>query len=158
VTVLVSGPVNGKCLVAGFGGGRPSGTRAPRAGQFPSGFPTGARRSGAPGGPFAFAARAGGTVRSVAGSTVTVSGTNPRTGAATTYTVKVDQATKYSQTVAATARALAVGQCAIATGRADDTGAVTATSIRLSAPTGGSCTAEFGGGRRPFGGSTTGNG
>ena len=152
-TVFLSQRENGKCTLADLGGGaRTGGSRAPRSGQFPSGFPTGARRSGANGRNFGFAERAAGAVTAVSGSTITVSGTNPRTNAAVTYTVDVDASTKYSQTVATTSKALAVGQCASATGRADDTGAVTATSIRLSPPTNGNCTIGFGGGRRPFGG------
>ncbi len=156
-TVVISKAVNGKCTVAGFGGvARPNGTRSPRSGdQFPSGVPSGARRSGAPGDGFAFAARAAGTVRSVSASTITVSGTTFRTSPAVTYTVKVDASTKFSQIVAATAKALAVGQCATAIGPADDTGAVTATSIRISAPTNGSCSVRFGGRRQPGGPSTT---
>ena len=159
-TVFLSQRENGKCTLADLGGSgaRTGGTRAPRSGQFPSGFPTGARRSGANGRNFGFAERAAGSVTKVSGSTITVSGTNPRTNAAVTYTVDVDASTKYSQTVATTSKALAVGQCASATGRADDTGAVTATSIRVSPPTNGNCTIGFGAGRRPFGGSSSTNG
>jgi Domain of unknown function (DUF5666) len=161
-TVFVSPAVGGKCQVAGgFGGGGgrgPGGTGTPRSFPrgFPSGFPTGARPSGARSrGAFGNFERADGKVTAINGSTITVSGTNPRTQATTTYSVTVNASTKYMQTVTATAKALTVGKCAAANGKTNDTGAVAATSIRITPAVNGSCDTGFGG-RRP--GSGNGNG
>ena len=49
------------------------------------------------------------------------------------------------------ASALKVGQCVVAVGQADDTGAVTAQRLVVSAPVDGSCSSGFGGFRRPGG-------
>lgn len=159
-TVFVSPAAGGKCQVAGgFGGGRgPGGTGTPRSfpSGFPSGFPTGARPSGARSrGAFGNFERADGKVTAISGSTITVSGTNPRTHATTTYSVTVNASTKYTQTLTATARALTVGKCAAANGKTNDTGAVAATSIRITPAVNGTCDTGFGG-RRP--GSGNGNG
>ena len=54
-----------------------------------------------------------------------------------------------------TASAIVVGQCARATGSADSTGAITATSLTISAPTNGTCTSGFGF-RGGFGGGAAG--
>ena len=61
----------------------------------------------------------------------------------------VTGATTYTKTVTATSSAIKVGLCASAFGTADDTGAITAKQIQLSAPTNGTCSARLGGG---FGG------
>jgi hypothetical protein len=104
-----------------------------------------------------------GKVTAVSGSSITVSGTGfdgarragsnaPSAGAGSTaapatktYTVTVGSATKYTKTGTATSSALVVGQCATARGSSDDTGAITATTIAVSAPVDGGCTAGFGG-------------
>jgi uncharacterized protein DUF5666 len=167
-TVFVSPAVGGKCQIAGAFGGGPRGSRSPGSfpsrfpSGFPSGFPTGARPSGFPSGARSRGAfgnfdRADGKVTAMSGSTITVSGTNPRTQATTTYSVTVNTSTRYSQTVAATAKALVVGKCAAANGKADDTGAVAATTIRITPAVNGSCDTGFGG-RRPGSGNGTGNG
>jgi hypothetical protein len=154
-TVFVSKPVNGGCTPSFTARGGPQGSGGPSG--FPRtgsrSFPSGARPSG---GAFG-GARADGKVTSLSGSTITVAGTNVRTDAAVTYTVTVNAATQYSEMASATAKALVVGKCAIATGKTGDTGAVAATSIRITPPTNGSCSVAVFGGRRP-GGTGDGNG
>lgn len=152
-SVFVSKPTNGQCRQALFGGPRGSaGTGSPRA--FPSGVPTRQRPSGFPSGfpsGRAFGSAANGKVTGVSGSTITVSGTDPRTRSAATYTVTLTSTTKYSQTVQTTAKALAVGKCASAEGKANDAGAVAATSIRITPPVNGTCEVGFGGRRATTG-------
>ena len=70
-----------------------------------------------------------------------------------TSTVTTTSSTTYSKTETATSSAIEVGLCATAYGTADDTGAIAATEIRLSAATDGECTGGFGaGGFGGFGG------
>ena len=68
------------------------------------------------------------------GSTVTVSETDPSTKATTSVVVTLTPTTTFSTTGTASPTDLAVGKCARATGAADSTGAVAATSITLSTP------------------------
>lgn len=120
----------------------------------------GAKRSATPrpkasGSARARAARAAlGTVTSVTPTAFVITGEQrARTGASaspTTITVTTDSATTYRQIVPATSAALKVGQCVAAVGTADTTGAVTARTIRVSAPGPNGCTAP---GRRRFGAS-----
>lgn len=166
-TVVVSPPAaGGRCTPAvafggaggapgaGFGGRRffgprASGTPRPR----PSG--SGARR-------FAGARAVFGPVVSVSGTTFVVSASRPATrlgsspSAAPTFTttpttVQEGPSTRYVLTEPASPSVLAVGQCVLATGATDSTGAVTArvVSIRYLIP-GASCT--FGAGRFRSGG------
>jgi uncharacterized protein DUF5666 len=154
-TVLLSAPVKGSCpgpfRIAAGGGKRPSG--------FPSGLPSGKRFSGAPGrsgaaGKGGFGAIATGKVTSVSGSTIVVAARSlgPATGSAspssstTRKSVTVGSATKITTEAATTAAALKVGECVTAQGKADSTGTVTATSVRITPATDGQCTIGFGGG------------
>ncbi len=84
-------------------------------------------------------------VTAVSGSAVTVAETNPRTKASSSVVVTLSGSTTFTTTASASSSALAVGQCARAIGSANSTGAVTARSITLSAPTSSGCTGGFGG-------------
>ena len=59
-------------------------------------------------------------------------------------TVTLTATTTFTTTQSATAAAIVVGQCARAIGTADTTGAITATTLTISAPTNGTCTSGFG--------------
>lgn len=168
-SVAISEPVNGTCT-GGFGGRAGTGDAA--SGQRPSGFPTDRARStdrpssrptdgsgrgfGNGGG---FALPTSGKVTAVSGSTITVDAVDFQTQKTASKSVTVDSATKYTQSQKAAASALAVGQCVVAQGKADDSGTVAATSIAVSAPVDGSCTTGFGfRGTRPNGGTGSGTG
>ncbi len=129
-TVSVNQPVNGVCTRPGPGG-RPRGT--PGAGT---------RRAGGFRGR-AFGA-ATGEVTAVNGSTVTVHETNPRTQATSTGTVTLTGSTTFTTTRNVDPSVIAVGQCARAVGTAGATGAITATTLTVSAPVNGACTTGFG--------------
>lgn len=133
-SVAVSPATEDGCA-GGFGG-------APGNGQRPSGMPTDMPtdrptdlpsdlqgRGGARPGGFG----AVGEVRSVSGSGFVVEGPNGD------VTVTVGSATTYTKQVASTSAALAEGRCARVQGDADDTGAVTATSIQVSDAEDGQC-------------------
>ena len=154
-SVDVRPAVNGQC--AGFGGpgGGPGG---PGAGATPpTGAPTGSATTGSGAGRGGGDGRrvVAGQVTAVSGDTITVQETmRPRgtdTGTATatpttaTVTVTTNASTTYTAQKAAAASDVVVGECASALGKADDTGAVTATSISLRPATNGSCTNGFGG-------------
>jgi len=131
--VSISAPVNGQ---RGGVGRRPSGQRP--SGAPPSRFPS---RSPAQGRP----AFANGTVSSVSGSTMVIAARQPgSSGSTTNRSVTVDASTKITSEQATTSSALKVGLCVTAAGGADSTGAVTATSVRLSDPVSGQCRLGFG--------------
>lgn len=149
----------GTCSFGGFGG---------RAGARPSGAPTGMPSQGAGGG-------AGGAGRRVFGAVGKITAVGPgqftvspvaRPGAMAMapFTVTYTSSTVFTRLANADASAVKAGVCVTAQGRTDDTGALTATSIAVSAPTNGGCLGGFGGrgfgGRGPGGGasSTTGAG
>ncbi|WP_315096433.1 DUF5666 domain-containing protein [uncultured Cellulomonas sp.] len=148
-SILLTQPADDGTCTGGFGGGGPGGGDRPDGAptdlpsmQAPDGAPTDLP-SGAPDGARMLGGGASGTVTAIDGSTLTV-GT---TGDATSRTVTVTDATTYTTTVTADASAIVVGQCASARGDADDSGEVTATSITISAPTDGECSAGMVGGR-----------
>ncbi len=164
-SVEVRPATNGECA-GGFGGaGGPGGTvGAPGAGGTrpagaPTGAPTGTATNGTGGrGGADFARRAvAGLVTAVSGDTITVQETMRARGDGTasstatvspttaTVTVTTTSSTTYTAQKAGAAADVAVGSCASALGKADDTGAVTATSITLRPATNGSCTTGFGG-------------
>ncbi|MFI9382776.1 DUF5666 domain-containing protein [Kutzneria sp. NPDC052558] len=144
---------NGDTRPSGSNAPRPSGSNRPRPSGSNSPRPsTGANPAGGP--------RAFGAVTAVSATGFTVHstfGTN-----ASDVTVNVTSATTYTKTVPADASALVVGACVAAQGKADDTGAVAATSIAVSKAGPNGCTGGFRGGRGGgFGGGTgggTGNG
>ncbi|HVD88872.1 MAG TPA: DUF5666 domain-containing protein [Jatrophihabitantaceae bacterium] len=141
-TVVITQRANGTCN-GGFGGlnGSAAPSGAP-SGAFPSGAPSGGFGRGGFGG---FAARATGKVTAVTASTMTVVGST-RSGPIT-YTVSVDPSTMYTATGSGTSASLAVGQCVIAFGPTDSTGAVAATRIAVSPASSSGCTVGFGRGR-----------
>jgi hypothetical protein len=143
----------GSCTVV-----RPTGT--PRA------FPTGGAQRGAGGSPPSGAPGAGrdfatafGTVKSVSGSTVVVSGTLRSGGrfggspgatpsaapTASAVTVTIGSSVSVLTSAAGTGADVKVGTCATAIGKADTTGTVAATSIALSPKGADGCAARFGG-------------
>ncbi|WP_161982965.1 DUF5666 domain-containing protein [Candidatus Frankia alpina] len=173
-SVTVSQPVSGSCT-AGFGrgfggaGGFPGGAR-------PSDRPTArstARSTARPnaqglpnGGRFAAVT---GAVTKVAGTTITVQGpqrpgvgasasaapaATAAPGATVTSTVTLGSSTTVEKTSSATSAALTVGECLTAVGKADDTGAVAATSISVRPAAKEGCAGGFGG--RGFGGQGSG--
>ncbi|GAA2479225.1 DUF5666 domain-containing protein [Terrabacter carboxydivorans] len=137
--------------LGGFGG---------RTGTRPSGSPSGSTspQTGGAGGP-AGAGRRGfgavGTVSAVGSGQFTVTPVNPAGGASSSassspVTVTYTSSTVFTRLAAANASAVRVGVCVTAQGRTDDTGALTARAVAISAPTNGTCQSGFGG--RGFGG------
>lgn len=158
-SIGISSPVQGRCTggFAGAGGG--FGRGAGRSGtpgatrSRPATPPTGGRGSeGRP--PNGFGGRGVlGTVTALDGGTITVqtvfpgdfdgrTSTGTATSTPTTRTVRVatGSSTTYTRTATTTSRSVVVGVCVTALGRADDTGAVTATSIAVRPAVNGSCT------------------
>ncbi len=161
-TVRVVSVGAGACRLADNGdrNGRPGGTP-----------PTGAPGGAGPGGNGGNVAVAFGTVTSVSGSTVRLSGnlragfrpstapapypsaSPPATPSAVPVTVTLTSSTTVTKAVSATSAAATVGRCATAEGTTDSKGAVAATSIVVSDKGPNGC--SFGGGRR-FGGGGSG--
>lgn len=147
-SITVSDAVNGQCQgFVGFGGGGTGASRAPQGG-----VPSGAPRSGVPSGSASGTPggnRGGfvvGTVSSVADGTLTVTVSQQQGGATastspTSAAVTIGSAT-ITKTVKATAAAAKVGMCASVPDKPDTTGAVAATSIRLSDAVNGACTSR----------------
>ena len=149
---IVPAGSEGTCTFGGGGrsgapGGQPGGTpptgEGARTGQPspPAGAGSGGRGFGG----------AFGEVTKVSSSGFTVASTGPgASDQATTSTVSVRVAasTSYTTTAKASASDVKVGACMRAEGTADDTGAVTATTVALSTAVKGSCE-QFG---RPGGG------
>jgi hypothetical protein len=152
------------------GPGGANGTPRPRpSGGFGGRRGGGAAPSGAPGAPGAQSfATAFGKVTAVSGSSVTVSGRllsggrfggSPRatpapsaTPTPESVTVTLGSSAAVVRTVRASGADAKVGACAVATGKADSTGAVAATAIALSAKGANGCTGGFGGRFGGFGG------
>ncbi|HEX8973507.1 DUF5666 domain-containing protein [Oryzihumus sp.] len=163
--VTISAPTRGGCDLGGPGGFGGRGGRAPGgsgATATPGERPSGAR-TGAPGAGRGFFGGAFGTVVSVSGSTFQVreqarafaGSSATATAAPRTVTVTVDPTTTWVRTTRSTAASVKVGRCVTALGKADDTGAVTATAVAVRPAVNGSC--SFGRGQRD-GGSGTGGG
>ena len=166
--VVVSSPVDGACT-AGFGGGagpggfgdgeRPDGapTDVPtdRPSDLPTDVPDGAPTdmpsggpgdgAGASGGFGGFGGLTSGEVTAVDGTTITVSTTSPD-GTSATEDVLVDHATAYAVEQDGTAADVVVGQCVTAQGETDDSGALAATTLAVSAPGDDGCTVAGRGG------------
>jgi hypothetical protein len=172
-SVTISPPVDGECT-GGFGrggaGGLPGGA-GPGAlpGGPPSGAPSGARTGrptdGAIGGrPGGFGGAFGKvTAVSAHGFTVTSTvierpaaagtaspGSSP-TAQTRVVTVATTARTTFTKTVPSTAKAAAVGTCVTAEGKADDTGALAATSVAVHPAENGSCSLGFPRGAAPAG-------
>jgi len=151
-SVEISRAVNGNCSAPGgtrISGARPTGARgdATRA----AGAPTSNRTRGPGAGGNGFGGMgAFGKVTAVNGSSFAVESSLPQGGSATTAvpttrTVQTSTATTYTRTGAANAKALVVGLCVTALGKASDTGSIVATSIALRPAVNGSCSSGFGG-------------
>lgn len=166
-SIEISAAVKGSCSTPG---GLTPGARLPGAtgdGTRPSGAPTlgrprgqGGDGNGSDGNGFG-GFGAFGKVIAVNGASFTVESSRPQrstaTGAApTTRTVETSSATTYTRTRVASAKALAVGLCVTALGKADDSGSIAATSIALRPAGNGSCSSGFG--RRGASGSPTSSG
>ena len=132
--VVIRPAVNGGC----FGAGGASGTFTPRA--RPSGAPSGFT----PGAQFrAFGAT--GQVTAVTADGFVVK--EARAGTTSSVTVVTTPTTRFTTTQSAGRSAIRTGECAVATGKADSTGAVSAVAVVLSQPVNGSCQlSAFGGG------------
>lgn len=127
-SVKISPSVNGACPAAkqpGPGSGPGAGSPAP------SGSP-------APNPPPAKPAPVRGSVASVSGNTINVSGTDA-SGNTTQTSVTVDDKTKYSKQNSATTDAIAQGKCLSARGTTDNGGTLQATSITVRQATDGKC-------------------
>ena len=163
-SVRIDAKVNDACPATGGGAGAGGGGFG-GAGSYssrPSGAPSRAPSGGGSAARRAFAS-ATGTVSSVSGSTILVSGVlRGRAGAtssataptASTITVTLAASATVTQTVAATSAAAVLGKCATAIGPANSAGAITAKSITISTPGPTGCSAGFGG----FGGRGGGSG
>jgi len=165
-SVEISPAVNGTC--SALGGLRTPGGRLPGATgdpTRPAGTPTsgGTRGFGSGGNGFGGNGFGGfgafGKVTAVNGASFTVESSRPQGGSATTgvpstRTVETSAATTFTRTGASNAKALAVGLCVTALGKASDTGSIAATSIMLRPAENGSCSSGFGR-RGPGGGPTS---
>ena len=168
-SIEISAAVNGQCsALGGLGipGTRPQGGTGDATPPSGTPNPTRTRGPGAGGngfggngfgGPGAF-----GKVTAVNGASFTLESSRPQEGSATATattavptiaTVQTSAATTYTQTRAASAKALAVGLCVTAVGKSSDTGSIAATSIMLRPTENGSCSSQFD--RRGPGGSGT---
>lgn len=154
VSVEISPAVNGTC--AALGGLRPTGGPPPGStgdANPPAGAPTPDRTRGPGGDGNGFAGNgfgAFGKVTAVSGASFTVESSRPQNGTATTAspvarTVETSATTTFTQTKAASSKALALGQCVTALGKGDDTGSISATSIALRPAENGACSTGFGG-------------
>jgi len=133
-SVAITPADDGGCAV-GPGGGpggdgqRPTGMPSDMPSERPSGMPSDLPTDGAPGGPGGERPGGFGTVgevTSVADAGFVVAGPNGD------VTVTVDGSTTYTKQVDGDRGALTVGRCVRVEGDADDTGAVTAESVRAS--------------------------
>jgi hypothetical protein len=87
----------------------------------------------------------------------TSSTTTTTAPASTSIDVTTSSTTTYSQTSHTDSSSLAVGKCVTARGSADQTGAITATSISIRTPGANGCAfGRFGGGFRGAGGTANG--
>ncbi len=167
-SVRITAPVNGSCSPTlrtgggnvtgggGFGGNPPAGGEGGTGPQSNGAPPSGTGR-----GQFRFGGfGAFGKVTALKTNGFTVAETRPAAASGSTATtvsvaVTTSAATTFSTTAAATASDVKVGTCVRATGKTDDTGAITATSVAVSAPVNGVCGAVFlrsGGAGGGFGG------
>lgn len=81
-----------------------------------------------------------GSLSSLSPSDMVVQGR--RNGVVATTTVMLDASTTFSQVARTTQSAVTVGKCLVASGPSDQTGAVTATAVRISPPGPNGCSAR----------------
>ncbi|MDF1489227.1 DUF5666 domain-containing protein [Tessaracoccus caeni] len=158
--LTVTEPVDGECQSFGMGrqgggnppqgmpegGERPEGAPSGMPSDMPTDLPSGAPSdlpSGGPGGGMTGGAFLSGAVTAIDGETITVESTVPGEDTPLTTTVAISTDITIATTSEASASDVATGLCASAQGETDDTGAVTASSVRLSEPVDGEC--SFGG-------------
>lgn len=145
-SVMVTKKTDGSCLAGGPGGGRPTDLPTDMPTDMPTDLPSGTPPGGRGGG---FAV---GEVTAVSGSGFTVASMRPGADDDSTsdVTVTTSSTTKYTTTKSGSATDVKVGTCLTSRGEADDTGAITATTIALSQPVDGECGGfgGFGGGPR----------
>ncbi len=160
-SVALVGATGGSCTAFGQGGAQRGGRfgfERSRSGTFTR--PTGSGGS-SPARPVDVRTVTG-TVKSVSGSTIEVSGflrsfrfspgaatsssTSTTRPAATMIAVTVGRSTRYEKLGTATFASLKVGECATAFGTANDIGAVTADRLSVTPATGGSCGSGLAGG------------
>lgn len=148
-SVRITEATDGECTMGGGGGAPRNG--APGGGTPPDGTPPNGDGSsgerpggaGAPRGGFAV-----GEVTAVTDAGFTVSSQRPGADDETTVEVTTSGDTTYTKTAEASASDIEVGACVTSRGEADDTGAITATSIAVAAKVDGECgTGGFRGGR-----------
>jgi hypothetical protein len=140
-SVTLSAPTKGSCTTPGFGGGGGGGggTFSPRP------------RFSPPAGAAGFTA-ARGQVKTVSGTSVTL------TEASGTATINVPTTVKITMSTVVTATALQTGQCLTAIGTKASSGAVAARVLTISPAGANGCTAGFGGGFGRGGGGFGGGG
>ncbi len=157
VTITGKADASGSCAAAtGMFGRNGAGQPGADASRSPRPRPSGSARAGFRGG---FGGAAVGRVVSVSGGTFVVQRAARNGATAGTETVSTSATTTWLQVQPATAGAIAVGECATALGRPDDTGAVAATAINLRAPGPQGCVSgTFGRGGAGNGGSGGTNG
>jgi hypothetical protein len=168
IGIRAGGPAGGFQFRSGSGGGPPGG-----GGGFPKGASPGNFRR-----QLANLSIASGKVTAVSASTLTISGISvspgsfpktsqskskkPPTPKVQTLKVMTSSSTPVSATQSAASTDLALGDCVNAFGPAATNGSVTASTVRITLPVGGSCTGGFfkrtngsggGGGPAFFGGS-----
>jgi hypothetical protein len=145
-----NGANSGSCTFGrGGGANRPQGQGGTPPTARPSGAPSNGTGRGGFGGTF-------GKITNVSSTGFTVSsvarpaGTSSSTDAPKSVTVVTGAKTTYTSTAKASSADVKVGRCVTSQGKADDTGAIAATSIAITDPVNGEC--GFGGfGGRPGG-------
>jgi hypothetical protein len=149
-SVSGSEAVDGTCA-AGFGGAgaRPSGApggQPPVGSQAPSAAPGGTPPGGAPsaGMPGGGGRPRSGKVTSINGDQLTVAVSQPSSEDTSDVTVTTTDSTTVTVAQASKASAAKAGVCATVNGKADDTGAVTATTITLRDAGADGCTVRRG--------------
>lgn len=164
-SVVLSAATGGSCQ-SGFDGRRAGGAPSGRASDGP-GTPPGGAPSGGAGGPSGGAPSGGpvgrrsggfgatGKIAAVGASSLVVEETRPGSEQTSRVTVTLTADTGWTQEARAGASAVVKGRCVLALGKSDSTGAVTATSLRLSPAVKGACPTGFATGRNP-GGTRTG--
>ena len=134
-TVRITARTNGSCTPVMRGPGGQGGTGPQTYGGPPPGSGGSPRPQMRMGGAF-------GEVTAVSATGFTVDSVVPGGGTSTntsSVTVSVGASTTYTTTAKGAASDVKIGVCVAATGTADQTGAVTATSIAVSQPQGGQC-------------------
>ena len=149
-TVTVTEKVDGTCSAAGGGfgaaGARGRDGTAPGGGtpptdlpDLPEGAPDGAAPTDRPEGARGFGGGVSGEVSAVDAGTITVEVSVPGDDATTSTSVLLEDSTTVTTTQDSDADSLTVGECVVAMGDADSTGAVTAETIQVSDPVDGAC-------------------